>query len=393
MGAHTPVFRDRNLQLVFIVTLVAVMGVASIAPAFPQIIRHFRIGERDVEWLVAAFTLPGVFLTPVMGVLADRLGRKNILVPSLILFGLAGFACVFVGDYRHLLLLRFLQGIGAASLGSINVTLIGDLFSGSRRIEAMGYNASVLSIGTASYPAIGGLLATAGWRYPFALPVLAVPLGVLVALRLEAPGPGAVQTLGSYLAATWKNLNRQSVWGLFLLNILVFFLLYGAYLTYLPILLGSRLESTPLAIGLVMSATSATTAAVAASAGKWNKLLRPRTVLIAGILCYMASMALYAGAFSYASLLAPALLFGVAQGMMIPTMQTQLLGFAPIEQRAAFMSINSMVLRAGQTAGPLVLGLAYAHGGVSWAFFGGGLVAVLMLAIVLGMVRLGPVRD
>ena len=152
---------DTNLYLIFLITLFAVMGVASIAPAFPQIIRYFHISEKQVGWLIAAFTLPGIFLTPVMGVLADRLGRKNILVPSLFLFALAGFTCMFIRDFEWLIAVRFLQGIGAASLGSLNITLIGDLYSGQQRVRAMGYNASVLSIGTASYPAIGGLLAIA----------------------------------------------------------------------------------------------------------------------------------------------------------------------------------------------------------------------------------------
>lgn len=85
--------------------------------------------------------------------LADRYGRKKILVPSLMLFGIAGGACMFTRDYHILLICRFFQGTGAASLGALNVTVIGDLYSGKERTTAMGYNASVLSIGTATYPA------------------------------------------------------------------------------------------------------------------------------------------------------------------------------------------------------------------------------------------------
>ena len=61
------------------------------------------------------------------------------------------------------------QGIGASAIGSINVTLIGDLFAGRQRTTAMGFNASVLSIGTAAYPAVVGALALVAWSAPFAL--------------------------------------------------------------------------------------------------------------------------------------------------------------------------------------------------------------------------------
>ena len=122
-------YRDPNLQIVFAVTLIMIMGVSSISPAFPEIQTAFGISKPTVGLLIVVFTLPGVLFTPVLGVLADRFGRKKILVPSLLLFGVAGSACFFARDFNLLLTLRFLQGIGAASLGSLNVTIIGDLYS------------------------------------------------------------------------------------------------------------------------------------------------------------------------------------------------------------------------------------------------------------------------
>jgi len=165
------IYLDTNLQIIFSITLVAVMGVASITPAFPSIIENFGIKKEHIAWLITAFTLPGVFLTPVMGILADRFGRKQVLIPSLFLFGIAGAACGFTQSYHTLVVFRFFQGIGAAALGSINITLIGDIYEGRNRAAAMGYNGSILSIGTATYPAIGGGLASLGWNYPFFFPI------------------------------------------------------------------------------------------------------------------------------------------------------------------------------------------------------------------------------
>jgi MFS family permease len=69
----------------------------------------------------------------------------------------------------------------------MNVTLIGDIFPGRQRTKAMGYNASVLSIGTASYPAIGGALAMIGWNWPLFLPLFAIPMGFVVLFFLKTP--------------------------------------------------------------------------------------------------------------------------------------------------------------------------------------------------------------
>jgi len=140
---RTKLYLDPNLHVVFAVTLMAIMGVANITPAFPRIARELGVTPAQVAYLITYFTVPGVFLAPVLGVLADRIGRKRILAPSLFLFGLAGTACGFVRDFDLLLGLRFIQGVGAAALGALNVTIIGDLYSGRERTAAMGYNSSV----------------------------------------------------------------------------------------------------------------------------------------------------------------------------------------------------------------------------------------------------------
>ena len=384
---RTGLLRDRNIYLIFITTLLAVMGVASIAPAFPQMKEHFGISREQVGWLVAIFTLPGMIITPFMGVLADRIGRKAILIPSLILFGLAGFSCMFVHDFKVLLIFRLFQGIGASSLGSLNITLIGDLYQGNRRATAMGYNASVLSLGTAAYPALGGALAVFGWNFPFILPVLAVPFGISLIYLLNNPEPKEKQNLKQYGLNVWKVINQPAVWGLLALNILVFFLIYGAYITYLPSLLKERMSANSLHIGLTMSSMSLTTALTSSQIGRISKRFSPRSIMITAIIFYIISMITLSHSFSWIILIPALLIFGLGQGLFMPTVQTMLVGFAPLKERAAFMSLNGVVLRTGQTIGPLAIGLAYGLGGFTYAYYGSSLIALVMLLITLILIR------
>jgi MFS transporter, ACDE family, multidrug resistance protein len=298
------------------------------------------------------------------------------------LFGLAGFACAFSDSFKILLIFRFFQGTGAAALGALNITLIGDLYEGKKRAEAMGYNASTLSLGTASYPAIGGTLALAGWRYPFILPVLAIPLGILIALRLKNPEPDRGSELKRYLNNTWKILNQRAVAGLFIINILVFFLLYGASLTYMPLLLEDRVHANSFHIGLVMTLMSLVTAITSSQITRISRHLHDSMVLPAAIILYGLSMLLIIYAESWLWILIPVSLFGLGHGLFIPTVQTMLVGLAPLNERAFFMSLNTTILRFGQTLGPLVLGIAFAIGGLSAVFLSGFLIAVMMLITV-----------
>jgi MFS family permease len=375
--------QDRNLYLIFGITLFAVMGVASITPALPKVIKFFDLQPEQVGWLITVFTFPGIFLTPVLGVIGDRMGRKKILVPSLFLFGIAGFLCFFTQNFMLLLIFRFVQGIGAAPLGSLNVTLIGDLYEGNQRAAAMGYNASVLSLGTATYPAVGGLFAAIGWNYPFILPLLAIPLGIIILRYLKNPEPVGNQKLGQYIKNTWQNINQKRVWALFTVNVLTFVILYGALLTYFPVMMEQRFQAGSVVIGFTMTLMSLTTAVVSANLSGLLKIIRNRNLLLLSSVFYMVALFIFGWTNTWWLLIPAIIIYGLGHGSNIPNVQTMLVEMAPMKQRAGFMSLNSMVLRTGQTLGPLITGLFYSLGGLSWTFFGSMILSVMIFLISL----------
>jgi ACDE family multidrug resistance protein len=76
-------------------------------------------------------------------------------------------------------------------------------------------------------------LAIVGWNYPFALPVVALPVGIILLLSLRNPEAKNRQGLKEYLGSTWTYPKNFRVAGLFAAGVLTFIILYGAYLTYL----------------------------------------------------------------------------------------------------------------------------------------------------------------
>lgn len=377
-----PVYRESNLILIYVLTIFAVMGVASITPAFPQIIKHYGLETKQVGYLISAFTLPGIFLLPFIGIVADRFGRKTILVPSMFLFGVAGFLCAFQSSFDGLLLLRLLQGIGASALGSINITLIGDLYSGERRNEAMGYNSSILSIGTALYPAIGGLLAAADWHYVFLLPGLILPFAFLIHFKLKVPKPKEPTLFKIYLSKLWKIINQKEAWGLFLSNILVFIILYGVLLTYYPIMLSERFNAGSLAIGISMTIMSGVAALASLQFGRMRKRTKTATLLIASSLLYFCGLLILAIAHSFILIGLAITLFGIGHGLFIPNIQSLLVGMAPLSERAAFMSFNGTILRLGQSLGPVIAALFYFSQNLTMVFIAGALISILIVIVV-----------
>ncbi len=379
-------WRDRNLHIVFGVTLMAVLGVSSVAPALPRIADVFGISPQRTGLLITIFTVPGALLTPVAGVLADRFGRRRVIAPSLWLFALAGVACAFAGSFTQLLVLRFLQGVGAASLGALNLALLGDLFEGRRRASAMGINMTVLSVGTAAYPGVGGALAELGWRWPFALAAAAIPVALAVQFRLRNPEPRNEQTLRDYLGAVARRVWRPPVGASFTVSLVTFILLYGAILTYFPVLLDRRFGFSPLVIGLYLTGGSAATGLLSVMSGWISDRMRPRRIIAISFVLYAAALALIGWLSSPWLLILPVLLNGCAMGLNMPALMTVLAGLAPTEHRGAFLALNGTVLRGGQTLGPLLGGVVFGWQGLGAIFAAGAALAVLTLLVVVPFV-------
>lgn len=374
-------FQDPNLLIIFTISLIAILGVASVTPTFPQLRAALDVPVENIGLLITVFTLPTLILGPVIGVFADRIGRKKILVPSLILFGIAGFSCAFVRDFNLLLCLRFLQGVGAASLLSLSVTLVGDLYRGDKRVEAMGYNASVSSIGTALYPTIGGALATMGWYFPFMLPIVAIPVGLLVLFGLKNPEPQGQRNLKAYLSNALITLKNRQLFGLFIASAANFVLLYGAYVTYLPSLIADKFGAEPFTIGLFLSSVSVAIAFTSSQLGNLARRYSETTLIRASFVFYAVALAIVPFISSLWLLLIPTTIFGIGLGIGFPSIQTLLATLAPKEYLATVISVNGTFYGLGQTLGPLLMGIAYGIGGINSVFYAGVVFALATLVV------------
>lgn len=184
-----------------------------VAVSLSSIARSLNADFADVEWVVSAYTLTFASCLMPAGALADRYGRKRMLIAGLAIFTLASWLC---GAARSALLLdaaRALQGVGAALQLSAALAILSHAFRGPDRSRAFAFWGSVIGIAAALGPVIGGLITRwLGWEWAF---YVNVPVGVLliglVALVLEEsrdPGarrldlPGSVSFSGALLLTT-----------------------------------------------------------------------------------------------------------------------------------------------------------------------------------------------
>ena len=176
--------------LIWSITLTGITANTLVSPVLPDIVAEFGRDDSAAGLVVAAASLPGVLAAPVIGVLADRLGRRNVVVPCLAIFGVMGALAALAPSYWVLVAARFLMGIGTAGLINLAVVLIGDHWEGSERIRQVGRNAAVLTAGLALLPLTSGLLAAAGgWRLSLAPSALALLTAVAAWVLLDDVRP------------------------------------------------------------------------------------------------------------------------------------------------------------------------------------------------------------
>jgi MFS family permease len=379
----------RILILSFGATGCMVMGVNSIMPMIPSFAREFAISQPTASLLITAFTLPGILFTLLAGMLADRFGRKLILTLSLLIFCLAGTACAFVDSFNAMLALRFIQGIGAAPLGVINATIIADRWSGRELTRYIGYNATFLNLCTAIYPTLGGILAHFNWRYPFLLSLLALPV-FIISLRTPLANPGQAGSFRHYFGEISRIFHNRLIVSLFAITGITFLLLYGPLITCFPVLADSKFSASPALIGGIMVASSIGAGIAASQLERLYAHFSSRALLLFSQGVYCVSIILMAQFTDLAWILLPVLLFGMAQGINMPNVQTQLLNAASATERASVMSVNGTLLRLGQTLAPVGFSIVMGGFGINSGLYLGILLAVALSILTLLFIPKNP---
>jgi EmrB/QacA subfamily drug resistance transporter len=172
-----------------------------VSVSLPSISRSLNANFAGIEWVVTAYMLSFASLLMPAGSLADRFGRKQMLIIGLSLFTFASFLCGSAPNLPVLIGARALQGAGAAMQLSAALATLSHAFQGEARARAFAFWGSVIGIGAALGPVAGGLITQAfGWEWAF---YINLPIGIVMiimtikviestrdphALRLDLPG-------------------------------------------------------------------------------------------------------------------------------------------------------------------------------------------------------------
>lgn len=332
-----------------------VLGAVLLAPVLPRMQEHFADTPAAQVLVPVSLTVPALMialLAPFAGVIADRLGRKPLLLGSMLLYSLFGLLPLWLESLPAIVASRAGLGLAEAGIMTCCTTLIGDYYKGARRERLFALQMVCTSLSAALFIALGGALGQDSWRTPFLLYSAGLLLLPLMAWLLwEQQAVEVVEAATVPAGFPW----------LALAPLYLFSALAGVSLFIVPVqggfLLGLLQVDSPQQIGLLMGANQLGVLIGALSFRLLSRCARQHLLLLAFAIAGAGGL-LMARAGNPTWLTLAVLINGLGIGLMLPTLITWVMAQVSFAQRGRATGGFTAALFAGEFISPLiVLGL------------------------------------
>lgn len=359
----------KKLTLLISGTMTVLAG-AAVAPSLPGM-AHFFEGHRNGDLGVKmVLTLPGLFTAiaaPWVGLIADRLGRKGLLVASAILYGLAGSAGTWLESLEWILVSRALLGVAVGGIMTMTVTLIADYYDGKERQDVMGKQAAFMGFGGVLYFSLGGVLADVSWRTPFGSYLAVFMLVPLIVIFIEEPRKDEMERLTLDRAQEgfipWGSV--VPMYALALFHSAVFYMIP----VHIPFLLDSFGVASSTKVGFAIAGFTLLSAMVSMCYGRVKSQFTFYAVFALSFALMAIGYLVIANSNAYLVVLSGLMVAGLGMGLWGPNLNVVMSAQVPGAARARVMGGLTTCLFLGQFLSPLLtqpiihrLGLAATYG-------------------------------
>ncbi len=323
-------------------------------PALSTIAIYFGGGRHGQLIAQLLETMSGIGImvgAPAAGWLSERIGRRDLLLLALGLYGLTGTACMFLDSAPALLTLRLFQGLGSGGIAVSIYSLVSDRFEGPARSRIIGYQGAFVSaMGIVSMPIAGAVAKNYGWHAPFGF--FAAALVVLViaipTVREGRPATGQEKDIET------PSFSFLSMAPLFLLIVPVYLLANMVNLHISFVLAGDGIDS-PLLQSYIMEASPILYMVGGLTYGRLFVRLGAQRML-AIILALMSASGLAIGLSHGVALTAIGVgLSGLASGFLIPMIANLVVNKAPPAVRSRAVGFMYTAMYIGNFLNPLLM--------------------------------------
>jgi len=357
------------------------VGFGIVVPILGRYAERFGASGLEVGLLFASFSLAQLVFAPLLGRLSDRIGRKPVIMISLLGTAVGSFVTGAAGALWVLFLGRILDGASGASV-AVAQGAVTDLAPPSERPRLLGLLGAAFGVGFVVGPALGGLASLGGEHIPFFVAGTLALINAIVAWRrLPETRPADVRQAAREAA---KNDTEAKVrlWGLAVAGFTAIVAFSGFEATF-SLLAGDRFRLTEggvaaifVGIGIVL-------------VGVQGGLIRPinaklgtQRSLQVGLVLNSAGLIVLSAAENWPLLIVALALLTVGQGLVTPNLSSLVSGRVPDHRRGEALGFQQGVNAIGRVAGPALAGVLYDHVSVGSPYLVGGALCGIALAVI-----------
>ncbi|MGA0116821.1 MAG: MFS transporter [Ilumatobacteraceae bacterium] len=360
------------------------VGFGIVVPILGRYAERFGASGLEVGLMFATFSVAQMICAPILGRVSDRVGRKPVIIFSLVGTAVGSLITGLAGSLWVLFLGRALDGASGASV-AVAQGAVADIAPPEDRARLIGLLGAAFGVGFVVGPALGGLAALGGPHVPFFVAGGIAAINAVVAVvRLPETKPDTtqVQSRGRPRSALSPALQRFAMVGL--LSMLGFagfeatFSLWGE----------KKFNFTEGTASLVFVFVGVSLVLVQSSLiGPFTKKFGSRKLLRIGLTLVALGLLLLSVTTTWPLLFIALFLLSLGQGFSGPSGSALVIEMAPVERRGEAIGYQQSTSAFGRVAGPIAAGALFDHIGVSAPFFVSGVLIFVALATVWSLTR------
>ena len=342
------------------------VGFGMVVPILGRYADRFGASGFEVGLLFTSFSIAQFFFAPFMGRLSDRIGRKPVIIISLLGTAVGSFVTGAAGTLWLLFLGRFLDGASGASV-SVAQSAITDIAPPEQRARLLGMLGAAFGVGFVLGPAIGGLAALGGPHVPFYVAgVFALCNAVAAFIRL----PETNQNIGKVRDATQVASRRRSfAWNRFTMTALLSGTAFAGFEATFSLFGERRFQLTEGSAAAVFLVVGVMLVIVQGGLiGPLTKAFGSERLLTAGFTTLIAGFIVLSIAEVWVLLFLALALLSLGQGLVTPSLTSVVADSVLPERRGEVLGVQQSAGALSRIIGPAIAGLLFDHAGVAWPY-------------------------
>lgn len=384
----------RPFWTVVLVTFIDRLGGSLLFPFFAlYLTRRFNVGMVEVGGLFAMWSISGFFGNALGGAMADRFGRKGMLIISLVTSSLSTLVMGFVNSMDTFYTLALVAGVFGAAGGPAHEAIVADLLPEEKRAEGYGIIRVGFNLSVTLGPAIGGLLAGYSYLLLFVLDaIISLIAATIIFFTLPETKPAAkpgdqpetvLQTFGGY-----GTVLRDGIFMLFVGAVVLMNLVYMNMNTTLGVYLRDQHGTPDSGYGYILSLNALMVVLMQFGITRRIRGYAPFLMMALGTALYAVGFAMYGFVSSYSLFLLAMVIITLGEMVVAPVSQALSAGMAPENKRGRYMAVMGFGYGLTYGVGPILAGILMDQQNPRWLWYVSGIVGLLAVVVYLALHRL-----